>query len=204
MEIRPARPDEVTGLARLHVESFPGFFLTSLGEPFLRHLYRGFISSPDAVCLVAEQGSTLLGVVAGPVRPREFFRGLLYARGVYFAFSAIPSLLRNPAPVARRLLAALTYRGEAPAAVSGALVSTICVAPEGRGAGVAATLLERFCDEAGRRGARYVYLTTDRDANAGVNAFYTRAGFRLESDIRRDGGRVMNRYLKDLQAHVEH
>jgi ribosomal protein S18 acetylase RimI-like enzyme len=204
MEIRPARLDEVTVLARLHRESFPGFFLTSLGEPFLRHLYRGFISSPEAVCLVAEDGSTLLGVVAGPVRPREFFRGLLYARGVYFAFSAIPGLLRRPGPVARRLLAALTYRGEAPAAVSGALVSTVCVAPAGRGSGIAVRLLEAFCDEARRRGARYVYLTTDRDENAGVNAFYTRAGFRLESEIRRDGGRVMNRYLKDLQAHVEH
>lgn len=204
MEIRPAGLDEVNGLARLHRESFPGFFLTSLGEPFLRNLYRGFISSPEAVCLVAEDGPTLLGVVAGPVRPREFFRGLLFTRGAHFALAAVPGLLRNPAPVARRLLAALTYRGEAPSAVSGALVSTICVAPEGRGAGVAARLLERFCDEAGRRGARYVYLTTDRDDNAGVNAFYTRAGFRLESEIRRDDGRVMNRYLKDLQAHVEH
>jgi ribosomal protein S18 acetylase RimI-like enzyme len=204
MNIRPAVPGEVAKLARLHREAFPGFFLSSLGEPFLRHLYRGFIASPEAVCLVAEKGSTLLGVVAGPVRPKEFFRGLLYARGVHFAFAAIPGLLSNPGPVARRLLAALTYRGEAPAAVSGALVSTICVAPEGRGGGIAVRLLEAFCDEARRRGARYVYLTTDREQNAGVNAFYTRAGFTLESEIRRDGGRVMNRYLKDLQAHGEH
>jgi ribosomal protein S18 acetylase RimI-like enzyme len=80
-------------------------------------------------------------------------------------------------------------------------VSTICVAPWGRGSGVAARMLEQFCSVASTRGARYVYLTTDRDENERVNAFYTRAGFELDEEIRRDGGRVMNRYIKDLENH---
>jgi GNAT superfamily N-acetyltransferase len=193
--------EEAQALARLHCEAFPGFFLTSLGERFLGQLYRGFAASPDAICLVACVEGSIVGVVAGPVRPREFFRHLLRTRGAAFLLAAAPGLLRHPWRVGRRLLAAPFYRGEAPRRESAALVSTICVAPSGRGCGVAARMLERFCSEASTRGAQHVYLTTDRDENERVNAFYTQAGFELDEEIRRDGGRVMNRYIRDLESH---
>jgi len=199
--IRAAAVEEAPTLARLHREAFPGFFLTSLGEGFLGQLYRGFSASPEAICLVACSEGSIVGVVAGPVRPREFFRHLLLTRGAAFLLAAVPGLLRHPWRVARRLLAAPFYRGEAPRRESAALVSTVCVAPSARGSGVAARMLEQFCSAASKRGAKCVYLTTDRDENERVNAFYARAGFELDEQIRRDGGRVMNRYIKDLESH---
>ena len=36
-------------LAHLHVCAFPGFFLTTLGMPFLRRLYAGFIKQPQEI-----------------------------------------------------------------------------------------------------------------------------------------------------------
>jgi ribosomal protein S18 acetylase RimI-like enzyme len=199
--IRPSTIEEAPALAKVHREAFPGFFLTSLGERFLTQLYRSFASSAQAICLVACSDDAIVGFVAGPLRPKAFFRQLLVARGPAFAVAAIPSLLRNPMPVARRLVAAVFYRGEAPAQSGAALVSSICVTPSAQGGGVAGRLLEEFCSAASARGARYVYLTTDRDANDRANAFYERAGFSLEAEVARDGERVMNRYIKDLSTH---
>lgn len=199
IEIRAAGPADVPALTALHVQAFPGFFITRLGPRFVAELYRGFIHHPDAICRVACENGRPVGVVAGPLRPGEFFGELLRSRGVRFALAAVPGLLRDPWNVGRRLLAAPFYRGEAPQQRDrAALISTICVSPEAGGGGVATALLDAFCRTAAGRGAQYVYLTTDRDANERVNAFYLRAGFVLESEVQRPGGRVMNRYLKDL------
>jgi GNAT superfamily N-acetyltransferase len=196
--LRQATPGDLHDVVALHAAAFPGFFLTRLGPKFLAELYRAFVERPDSICLVAYAGSTLLGVVAGPVKPGAFFGELVRERGAAFARAAIPGLLRDPWHVVRRLLAAPFYRGEAPAVPDAALVSTICVAPVARRTGLATALLESFSAAALAQGARHVYLTTDRDDNDRVNTFYARAGFVLESQIRRSSGRVMNRYIKEL------
>ena len=198
-EIRVARPADVAALTALHMQAFPGFFITRLGPRFVAELYRGFIHHPDAICRVACQNAKVVGAVAGPLRPGEFFGELLRSRGFRFALAAVPGLLRDPWNVGRRLLVAPFYRGDAPEQrARAALISTICVSPTVSGGGVARALLDAFCTTAASRGARFVYLTTDRDGNERVNVFYLRAGFALESEVQRPGGRVMNRYLKEL------
>jgi GNAT superfamily N-acetyltransferase len=199
ISVREARPSDVAALAALHVESFKGFFLSRLGPRFVGELYRGFVESPDAVCVVAFQNADVVGIAAGPIDPRVFFRRLLLKRGYRFALAALPVLARHPWEVGQRLLGALLYRGEAPPRYAcAALLSTICVHPSSQGTGVARVLLERFCAVAATGGARYAYLTTDRDDNQSVNAFYVRAGFSLTAEVRRSGGRIMNCYLRQI------
>ena len=45
----PLRPSDVAELARIHREAFPTFFLSSLGEPFLRQFYAGFVGQRASV-----------------------------------------------------------------------------------------------------------------------------------------------------------
>ena len=40
--IRRLRAEDLGPVAKLHRESFPSFFLSELGERFLREFYRGF------------------------------------------------------------------------------------------------------------------------------------------------------------------
>lgn len=197
--ILPAAPADALALASLHAKAFPEFFITRLGPRFVVELYRGFIDRADAICLVAWENCTAVGVVAGPMRPEDFFGELLRSRGLRFALAAVPGLLRDPWNVGRRLLVAPFYRGEAPPCLDrAALVSTICVSPAARGSGIATALLEEFGATAAARGARHVYLTTDRDANERANSFYLRAGFVFDCEVRRRDRRVMNRYIKNL------
>ena len=111
-----------TSMADLHVSAFPGFFLTSLGKPFLRRLYAGFMKQPQGLCLVAEDAGVIVGFVVGTVDPSGFFRRLLSQQAVGFAIAAVPGLLKNPLFTARKCLGALFYRGETPGGIPDAVL----------------------------------------------------------------------------------
>jgi ribosomal protein S18 acetylase RimI-like enzyme len=107
--------------------------------------------------------------------------------------------MQRPRTVIPRLLSAVHYRRERPPRLAGAaLLSSIAADPHASGAGIGATLLNAYCEEARKEGLRYVYLTTDRNANEPVKRFYERHGFKAEEEIQRPNGRVMVRYVRDL------
>lgn len=199
MKIEQASPRDIGDIVTLHAEAFPGFFLTSLGCAFLGELYRGFLSHPSGICLVARQSGILAGFVAGTSQPDIFFRNLRRRRGAFFLAKAIPAVLVNPVPVARKLIYAVRYRGEAPiSASSGALLSSIGVSAAARGTGISGELIQAFEAEAMLRDARSVYLTTDACSNERVNAFYRKHGYQVRDRFKQNGTREMFRYEKIL------
>jgi ribosomal protein S18 acetylase RimI-like enzyme len=200
MMLDHAGPDDLDAIVRLHVAAFPGFFLTSLGPPFLRLLYRGFMDLESGVCIVAREGGHLLGFAAGTTKPDSFFKTLLRRRGVRFALAATPGLVRNPLFGVRKCLGAVFYRGERPTALPGAgLLSSLAVSPEHASQGVGQALVREFCGELQRRGVTSVYLTTDEVSNERANRFYEKCGFYLVDTFERPGNRRMNRWARDLQ-----
>lgn len=204
--LRSARDGGGTGhratlaeLSRLHVEAFPGFFLTSLGEPFLRLLYDSFVNEPDGICIVAEEGGRVVGLVAGTMEPNGFFRRILRRRGWRFGLAALPGLVKNPAFAIRKCGGAIFYRGERPSGNPDAvLLSSLAVSPSIQSKGVGRRLVEAFNGEVARRGGSAVYLTTDNQGNDRTNRFYESCGFVLLDTFERPGNRTMNRWIKRL------
>lgn len=195
----------IRDLVALHVAAFPGFFLTSLGPKFLSLLYSSYLSSPDCICLIArdieKSGASPLGVAVAIKNPPEFYKGLLRSQGLKFLLRAIPSLLKNPSVVARKLASALFYKGDASDEVdtrNAVLLSTISVSPGAQGLGVGKKLLERVEIHALQSSAEFVYLMTDRDGNSAVNSFYLKNGYLLDAVLPKGGKRFMNRYIKKL------
>jgi len=200
MTITSATANDVRDIVEIHREAFPDFFLTTLGESFLRRFYSAVVRDPSALSFVARADGSVAGFVVGTVEPANFFRKLLLKEGAAFCFDALGAFARRPWFVGRRLLRGVTYRGEAPALrTDAALVSSIAVRPLASGKGLAGALLNAFCDAAVQRGVSTVYLLTDRDYNASVNRFYLKAGFTLDTEITRSGKRPMNRYIRELQ-----
>ena len=186
-------------MVELHLRSFQGFFLTSMGSPFLRLLYAGFIADADGICLVAEEAGQLVGFAAGTTRPDNFFRRLFLRKGLLFACASIPGLLRNPRLAIRKCIGAIAYRGERPGGLVGAALLSSLAVDSARGRrGIGRELVEAFVGEASARGMDSVYLTTDADDNDSVNLFYGKCGFVRLDRFERPGNRTMNRLARRM------
>lgn len=199
-EVTGLRRDDVAALATMHRRAFSGFFLASLGEPFLREFYRGFLDEGSAVTVVARaRDGRPLGVAVGTTRPASFYRRLLRRRWWGFAAAGALGALRHPRAVPR-LVRALTYRGDAPPELpDAALLASICVDPEVASRGVGSRLSQEWAQAASRQGARRAYLTTDRDGNDAVNRHYQRHGWVIDAHDVTPEGRRMNRYVLEFE-----
>jgi colanic acid biosynthesis glycosyl transferase WcaI len=188
--------DDLNEVVRLHIRSFPEFFLTSLGDGFLFELYSDFMKESSSICKVIEYEGQINGFTVGSLNPGGFFKKMLWQRWYFYLFYARKALFKNPVSVSRKLLFAIQYRGERPQKLSNAaLLSSIVVNPDMSNSGFGSKLIRAFCQEAFLRGADAVYLITDKFNNDPVNTFYIKNGFQLESTFEKTRGRMMNRYI---------
>jgi ribosomal protein S18 acetylase RimI-like enzyme len=186
-------------IVQIHLATFGGFFLETVGEKFLKELYLGFLAEQSGICLVAMHGKEVVGFVAGTTEPEGFFRRLLQRRWYAFVLAGSASLTQHPIRVGKKFLRALHYRGERPANVTNTtLLSSIGVVPSGRGRGIGKLLISAFCERAQLSGASSVFLTTDRDKNDVVNHFYISNRFKLHGSFLKERGRWMNTYVRYL------
>lgn len=198
--IGPIRASDINQLARLHRQAFPGFFLSRLGENFLRQFYRGFLTDPSALtCVARDQSGNVLGAAVGTSDPNGFFGRLLRRRWFGFAAASVSHLLRSPHEVLR-LLRAVSYRGDSAGTVSGALLSSIFVAPDGQYKGTGKDLLRSWLYEARLHNSSGAFLSTDAEDNDGVRAFYESTGWTLERLYSTVEGRQMAQYFYGLEA----
>jgi len=195
LQLTPLSTADIREAAALHLRSFPSFFLSELGERFLREFYRGFLDDGAITAIARDEDGRLLGVVVGHMEPAGFFRRLLRRRWYAFGLASLSLVIRRPS-VLPRIARAVTYRGQAGRTPqSGALLSSICVDPQEQGAGTGRKLLTSFTDELARRGGARAYLTTDAAANESANAFYLSAGWHHEEAFLTPEGRRMNCYV---------
>jgi ribosomal protein S18 acetylase RimI-like enzyme len=198
--VRAATERDLPYVIDIHLEAFRGFFLSQLGKRFLKELYTGFFSETGTIFLVAADEGGIVGFAVGTVNPDGFFRKLLLRRWDKFLVAATPTMLRNPLLVIRKLVSAVAYRGDRPRQLhSGALLSSIAVAPHSAGRGIGQLLIEAFAERAQELGTTFIYLITDRDDNDAVNRFYRQTGFVLEGELFKAGRRAMNRYIKQIR-----
>jgi len=195
--IRQMTDSDLCRIVEIHLESFPGFFLTFLGYNFLSLLYKGIQSDPEGIVLVAADSDRIEGFVAGVLHQAGFYGRLLKKNKWAFAKSALGALAKRPS-VAPRLVRALKRPAEARQSSAEACLMSIAVHPQSEGKGIGQQLVESFCEELSQRGAPSVCLTTDRDQNDRVNRFYQRLGFQLSNTFITPEGRGMNEYLMVL------
>ncbi|MGH8239691.1 MAG: GNAT family N-acetyltransferase [Steroidobacteraceae bacterium] len=191
--VRAATVEDIRAVVCVHQHAFPGFMLTLLGPPFLRRLYRGFVSEPGGVLLVAQRPDRdIVGLLAGARMPAEFFGRMRRRHGIAIACSALPALLRHPLRVGERLLSAVRYQGDRPMNLPGYwLLSSLGVRQADAGGGAGTALVRHFCDAAREQGAPGVYLLTDKNDNAAVERFYAKQGFTIHTTQRRRDGRQL-------------
>lgn len=193
-QLRQLRKDDLREAARLHRSAFPQFFLSQLGEPFLREFYRGFLSEGSITAIARGEDGRMQGVVVGHIEPTGFFKRLVIRRWYAFAAASISLAVRRPS-VIPRLVRALSFRGQGGhTEQAGALLTSICVAPQAESSGLGQTLLDCFKSSVIRLGGTRAFLTTDAENNQRVNDFYVKSGWTLQETFATPENRAMNCY----------
>ena len=196
-----SKTNRTVGYIRNHQNTFrrlSWFFLSFLGARFLSEFYKSFINNNNSIGFVAQRmDKELLGIIVGPLNPNGFFKKLLKRRWWAFCIASIEAVLKKPSCIPK-LIRALFYRGDSPAGQTRALLSSIAVKKNVQGKGIGKTLIKRWLEEVNKRGACGCYLTTDSIENEGVNSFYQRLGWRIDSTYSAPDGRKINRYIFDF------
>ncbi len=184
---------DVNAMVDVHLQAFQGFFLSFLGQAFLRELYSAIAADPSRISYVYEESGQLRGFVAGTDEPPGFYRRLLNQRWWRFGLTSVGAMLRRPA-IIPRLVRALRMPHQAAPVERNALLMSIAVTPGMQGRGVGRSLVEVFLQEAAQRNLKKVVLTTDRLNNEMANSFYCGLGFTCARMFVTPEGRAMNEY----------
>lgn len=188
--IQPALlPSDLDGIVDIHMITFPGFFLTSMGRGFVREYYRCVLEYPHRIGFVARHQERTIGFAIGFAVPQDFYAFYRARRGKLIPWIMvaairrpllIPRIIRN----VKRVSAVESQDGDVE-------LSSISVLPEHSGKGIARMLITCFIETAQTKGYRSIYLSTDADGNERVNAFYRKQGFQIEHKLLQ-GQRKMN------------
>ncbi len=179
VRIRPAVAGDASGMARLHRDSLPGAFLPSLGERFLRGMYRVLADDREAVAFVATDGEKVVGFAAGVTSVRGFYRRFFRRHGLAAGLAAAPRLVRPK--VLRRVIETASYPTGSRSLPDAELLA-IAVAPEARARGVGRELAEEVLGRLAGMGTGDVKVVVGA-ANEGANRFYGRLGFQPSGQI---------------------
>jgi glycosyltransferase involved in cell wall biosynthesis/ribosomal protein S18 acetylase RimI-like enzyme len=173
VRIRPARVTDAATLARLHRASMPTAFLPTLGDRFLRRLYRTMVLDPEAVALVADEGGRVVGFATGVRSVGAFYRRFVRRDGIAAGLAAAPRLVRPS--VIKRVIEIARYPSSLDGVPDAELLS-IAVDGARRSNGVGSELAGGIARGLAARGVPAFKVVVGAD-NEGANRFYERLGF---------------------------
>lgn len=198
MEYRIAKSTDCQSLAKIHLQAFDGFFLTSLGNSFLRTYYQACIESNESinVCAVNEFDD-IIGFSIGCVLSKGFHKRLLIQNFPKFFIQGIIILLSRPNALSR-LVNNLEKNDFTDDNGNYAELLSIGVLPNYNGQGIGKELIKRFEEEAINKGCKEMALTTDFNKNSNVLEFYKSVGYEIYYEFLTYPDRKMYKLKKNL------
>ena len=95
--LRRMEPGDVATVAKVHLASFPGFFLSFLGPRFLFLFYSRICAAPEGIAFVFNGcDGRPAGFVAGTSNPRGFYKRLLRKDWLSFSLASLGAIYRRP------------------------------------------------------------------------------------------------------------
>ncbi|WP_418554004.1 GNAT family N-acetyltransferase [Longibaculum muris] len=184
---------ELDDVVKIHMETFPGFFLTFLGKGFLRQMYKGFIAHEKSGLIVAKNEIGIVGVLAYSENLSAFYKYLIKTRLIPFAWYSLGAIIRQPSAMVR-LIRAFLKPSETKREEKYVELSSIGVSPKTKGQHIGSKMIDKLKEMFDANKFAYINLETDATNNEGVNVFYIKNGFKLERSFETPEGRKMNEY----------
>ena len=186
-------------IAKIHVETFQGFFLTFMGKGFLNTMYRSYCKHEPSTLLGAfDQDGKILGFLAYSTDMSGLYKFMIKRSLIPFAWYSFCAFLRKPT-VFMRLIRAFLKPSEAKREEKYIELSSIGVEPTAKSKGVGTKLIKHLKEIEKSSDCEYICLETDAENNDGANAFYLKNGFKLEREYTTKENRKMNEYRYYLE-----
>ena len=193
-KIRHMYLGDVDAVVQVHLDAFPGFFLTFLGPAFLREFYKSVCENDSTINMVYDDGS-ILGFAVGTVHLSGFYKYLVRKYWWKFGLALLRPVIIKPS-IILRLLRVLSFSQARTSSRSknGTLMS-LAVRKDCQGTGIGRQLVLSFLSQCSDLGLENVNLSTDADDNDRINRFYLKMGFTCVNTFTTPEGRRMNEYI---------
>jgi len=196
---RKSKVSDSNQIAKIHLKTFPNFFLTTLGYSFLKTYYRSCAKSKDAIsiCAINQDDKKLLGFAVGCFNSAGFNKKLIFSNSLEYSYRAILLLFTKPIALIR-LFKNLEKNNDKDDTGNYAELLSIGVSPDQNGFGIGQNLLVKFENQVKGKGVNRITLTTDADSNDSVLRFYEKSGYSVYYDFVTFPNRKMLKLIKEL------
>lgn len=197
--VSKATLNDIDGIVKIHQEAFRDFFLTSLGEDFLKLYYSTFVNSKNGVVYCAKKRDNIVGFSATSYESHGFNSKLIKRNLLDYGLIAVKLLFSQPKSILR-LARNLNKESKNSSIKDDGLYAelySIAVSPDCQGEGVGRFLLT-VTEEDVRDHNNKISLTTDYYNNDKTIAFYKALGYQEYYDFVTYPNRRMWRMIKEL------
>lgn len=192
-ELNNIEKDKIKAVVKIHMATFKGFFLTSLGPHFLEKMYLSYTEFNDSGVIVAVDGESVVGFLAYSGDMHGLYKYMIRKRLFYFGLYSFLAFIRKPS-IMVRLLRAFRKPEEVAREENYIELSSIGVSPERKKEGIGSMLINELKSKTDFNKYEYINLETDAIDNEGANAFYKSNEFILTRTYSTSEGRAMNEY----------
>lgn len=199
MTVQYAGKEDVISIVEIHLKAFKNFFLSSLGEDFLKFYYTCFIKNKDSVVFIAKDNDKIMGFAAATAICKGFNIALIKQNIFSFSLLGLRLLVTNPKALVRLARNMTKKSDEVQSEEDYAELYSIGVAPEGQGKGVGKELLSRMEQELLEWNVDKLSLTTDYYDNDKTIGFYKAMGYSVLYVFTAYPKRKMYRMIKKLK-----
>ena len=195
MNIRTAEKKDIKRVVQIHIERFPNFFLSSLGNQFLKTFYRSFLKLPGLL-IVLEDENEIKGFACGSYSNHSFYKKLLFNNIGNFTIIGIILMFSKPKGILR-ILSNLQKSN----AIEIEFAELLSIATLKNKKGYGAKLLNAFENELRinlSKKAEKISLTTDYENNDKTIQFYKQNNYQVLNVLESYENRKMYRFIKNL------
>lgn len=189
---------ELQEIVKVHIEAFPNFFLTSLGDDLLFELYRSFLEVKNSGIYIAKIDNNIVGFIAFTERSTLIYYNILKRHFLSFFLKLFKRFLKNPISFFKLIYIfkkKLFSKKEKDKKNSKKIrVESIAVKPNYSNRGVGKELIDFLKGNIDFKKFDFIELETDAKNNEKTNYFYQKNNFIKIKEITTDENRIMNIY----------
>ena len=196
--IRQAKLNDLDAIVKIHDGAFPDFFLTSLGDRFLKLYYKSVMNSPEGILLICQFDNDIIGFCAGTLLSSGFNARLIKKNLLSYIGQGIRLLFTRPIRIWHLYKNLSKENPDVGDNGEYAELLSIGVDPNRQGGGVGKKMLIALEEEVKERGGCKLSLTTDYEYNEKAIGFYHSLGYNEWYDFVTFPNRRMYRMMKQI------